>query len=342
MGSNSKKKRATLADVAAVAGVSKMTVSRALRGAADVSGANIEKVRRAAREIGYVGNPLASSLSGQRAPLVGVVVPGLENIVFAEVVTGIAETLDGTGIQPFFGVTNYRQDKEFDVVQAMLAWNPVGLIVTGLDQSDETRHLLQNSDLPIVQIMDLDGSPIDCCVGFSQAQAGADIARALIENGFSKFGFVGSGLDQDTRAAKRLAGFETTLKEHNLHLLAKQIDTGLTSSTKGRLLTETLLEHHPNLDCIYFSNDDMAIGGAFHCISAGIKVGCELTLVGFNGLDILNDLPIPICTTVTPRNEIGQAAVEMLLDRDKQGQKAEPTTRQFLPTIKLNARSKAS
>lgn len=341
MSPNSKKKRATLVDVAAAAGVSKMTVSRALRGAADVSDVNIEKVRRAAREIGYVGNPLASSLSGQRAPLVGVVVPSLENIVFAEVVTGIAETLDGTGIQPFFGVTNYQREKEFDIVKAMLAWNPAGLIVTGLDQSDETRHLLQNSDLPIVQIMDLDGSPIDCCVGFSQTQTGADIARALIEKGCSKFGFVGSGIDQDTRAAKRLAGFETTLEEHNLQLLATQIDTGLTSSTKGRVLTEQLLEHHPNLDCIYYSNDDLAIGGAFHCIKTGIKVGSELTLVGFNGLDILNDLPIPICTTLTPRKEIGQAAVEMLLDRDKQGQKVESTVRQFFPTIKLDTRSEA-
>ena len=83
------KKRATLVDVALAAGVSKMTASRALRGAKDVSRGNAEKVRKAAETVGYVGNPLASSLSGKRADLIGVVVPNLTNVVFPQAPTAV-------------------------------------------------------------------------------------------------------------------------------------------------------------------------------------------------------------------------------------------------------------
>lgn len=322
--------------MATAAGVSKMTASRALRGAADVSEENVNKVRQTAQQIGYVGNPLASSLAGQQAPLVGVVVPTLTNTVFAEVVTGIAQALDGTGIQPFFGVTDYLVKKEFDVVRAMLAWNPVGLIVTGLDQSDDTRMLLQGADIPIVQVMDLDGTPIDGCVGFSHTEAGASIAAALIDAGCRRFGFVGCGLDRDTRAAKRLAGFEAELQKHGLGLVDKQTDNGLTSINKGRTLTSELLQRQQSLDCIYFPNDDMATGGALHCIAAGIDVGINLTLVGFNGLEILDSLPVPVCTSHTPRREIGEAAVAMLMQRRSSGSKGKPITKRFVPSITLN------
>ena len=160
------KSRITLADVAVAAGVSKMTASRALRGAADVSQNNIAKVRQAAKELGYVGNHLASSLSGQRSNLIGVIVPSLGNIVFAEVLSGVAEGLEGSGLQPVFGVTDYDLEKEYEVIRNMLSWNPAGLVVTGLDQSEDPRRLLQNADVPIVQIMDLDGVPVDACAGF--------------------------------------------------------------------------------------------------------------------------------------------------------------------------------
>ena len=172
-----------MADVARVAGVSKMTASRALRGAGDVSKSNVDNVRKAAKEIGYVGNHLATSLSNQRSDLIGVVVPSLQNIVFAEVLSGIAEAIAGSEIQAVFGVTDYDPDKEYDVIRKMLSWNPAGLIVTGLDQPDDTRRLLKDADLPVVQIMDVDGSPIDACVGLSHHSAGKAMAEALIDVG---------------------------------------------------------------------------------------------------------------------------------------------------------------
>lgn len=329
-------KRPTLADVAALAGVSKMTASRALRQAKDVSKANIERVGQAAAQIGYVGNPLATSMSSQRSNLVGVVVPSLTNIVFAEVLSGIADGLEGSGLQPVFGVTDYRQDKEYDILRNMLSWRPAGLIVTGLDQPETTRQLLLQADLPIVQIMDLDGDAIDGCVGLSHVEAGAAMAKALVGSGRRRFGYVGCALNKDTRAAKRLQGFISGLEQAGLTLVGSQTSDAPSSVQTGRSITGQLLRDCDGLDCIYFSNDDMAAGGLFHCIAQGISVPDTVALAGFNGLDIVKALPTSIATSHTPRRQIGETAVLHIIAAVKANRLSVETVTEFTPEIDLS------
>ncbi len=329
------KKRATLADVAIVAGVSKMTASRALRGASDVSNQSLEKVQQAAKDIGYVGNHLAMSLSNQRSDLIGVVIPGLKNIVFAEVLSGIAEGIEGSGMQPVFGVTDYSLEKEYDVIRNMLSWNPAGLIVTGLDQPEYTQRLLKNADIPIVQIMDLDGTPVDACVGLSHRAAGEAMALALIQRGKKRFGYVGCGLESDSRAQKRLAGFKECLSQNNIEFKKIELGQGLSTLKAGRELTSQLLASNPDLDCIYYSNDDLAAGGAFHCIAAGIPVPEQILLAGFNGLDIIDSLPIRIATSKSPRREIGRTAAEIVVGNSRKEYAGKGQRIEFVPKIEL-------
>lgn len=314
------KNRKTLADVAAEAGVSKMTASRALRGDKDVSQANVERVKLAAREIGYYGNQFASSLSSKHTDLIGVVVPSLSNIVFPQVMSGVTDALKGTALQPVFGVTDYDSDAEYDTLRNMLSWRPAGLIVTGLDQPPETRRLLADAGVPVVQIMDIDGDPVDACVGFSHTEAGYDIATALLEKGLRQIGYVGRKLDQDLRAAKRKQGFKTALRDRRL-TFKDAIDgsdltddmIALSSVDYGRRMTTKLLRRQPDLDCIYFSNDDLAFGGLCHCIAAGIDVPNQIALAGFNALGIIEGFPGKIATSRTARKTIGEQAARMIL-----------------------------
>jgi LacI family transcriptional regulator, gluconate utilization system Gnt-I transcriptional repressor len=329
------RKRTTLADVAKAAGVSKMTASRALRGAGDVSKSSVERVMKSAKEIGYMGNHLAMSLSNQRSNLIGVVVPSLTNIVFAEVLSGIAEGIDGSGMQPVFGVTDYNPDKEYDAIRNMLSWNPAGLIVTGLDQPDDTRRLLQNANIPVVQIMDVDGTPVDACVGLSHAAAGEAMAHALIEIGRKNFGYVGCDLDRDTRAQKRFSGFKAALSKCGLPQPKTRLADGPSTVMAGRELTAQILTEHPDLDCIYYSNDDLAAGGAFHCIANGISVPEKLVLAGFNGLDLIESLPTKIATSKTPRRQIGLIAARIILDADTNEGTAKGKRTEFRPEIQL-------
>ncbi|NDR58397.1 LacI family DNA-binding transcriptional regulator [Aliiruegeria sabulilitoris] len=307
-------KRLTLADVARAAGVSKMTASRALRNAGDVSRANIEKVQQAAREIGYIGNPIAMSLSNQRTNLVGVVVPSASNIVFAEVLAGITEALSDSGFQPVIGVTDYNIDREAETIRGMLSWRPAGLIVTGLDQPEPTRQLLEHAGLPVVQIMDVDGTPTDGCVGIAQTEAGTAMARALIAQGRRRIGYIGCDLAGDTRATKRRAGFEAALAAAGVSLVGTLVSEQPSSVVAGRKLTVEFLSRHDDIDCLYYSNDDIAVGGLFHCMDAGIPVPEQILLTGFNGLDLVQALPAQIATTHTPRHEIGLKAAQLILE----------------------------
>lgn len=303
----------TLEEVAAKAGVSKMTASRALRGAKDVSAASIEKVRKAAEDLGYVGNQLALSLSSRRTNLIGVVVPSMTNIVFPEVLSGINSGLEGSGLQPVFGISDYDAQREHDILRNMLSWKPAALIITGLDQPEDTRQMLRQAALPIVQMMDLDGEPIDLVVGLSHLDAGRKMAERLLAAGKRRFGYIGSAAGRDHRGERRKAGFQEVLKQNGLDFVQQEISSDVSSSRLGRDLTEKLLASGHEFDCLYCSNDDMAAGGLFACMKKGVRVPEDILIVGFNGLEITRSLPVRIATSRSPRREIGETAAQLAL-----------------------------
>ena len=201
---NPPKRPLTLRDVSEAAGVSEMTVSRVLRNRGDVSDATRLKVNKAAKRLGYVPNKIAGALASQRVNLVAVIIPSMSNMVFPEVMTSISEVLDETPLQPVIGVTNYQPEKEEAVLFEMLSWRPSGVIIAGLEHTDAARAMMCNADVPIVEIMDLDGDPIDAIVGVSQHRAGREMAEAIIAQGYRKIGFMGTNMPLDHRARKRL------------------------------------------------------------------------------------------------------------------------------------------
>jgi len=308
------KRQMTLADVANAAGVSKMTASRALRGDKNVSPASQEKVHKAANELGYAGNHLAASLSSKGSDLIGVVLPSFANVVFAEASSGITDALAGKRTQPVFGVTFYDPVREYEIVRNMLSWRPLGLIVTGVEQDQRTRDLLAGAEIPVVQIMDAEADPVDASVGLSHFDAGYDMAKALLDLGRHRFGFLGRNLHRDHRSAKRKAGFRRALQESGLDYTAEFEEEGLTTVEAGRQMTKTLLDRSPDLDCLYFASDDLALGGLGYCMDAGLQVPDQMALVGFNGLDHIKAFPGRIATSHTSRHLIGKRAAEIILD----------------------------
>ena len=328
-------RRPTLEEVARSAGVSKMTASRALRGAADVSQDSIAKVTLAAEQLGYVGNRLALSLSSQHTNLLSVVVPSMSNIVFPEVLAGITKGLEGSGMQAVFGISDYDPDKEREIIRNMLSWRPSAIIVTGLDQPEDTKRLLKQADIPVIQIMDLDGEPVDFAVGLSHGAAGEAMGEALIAAGRRRFGYIGSALEKDLRAVKRKAGFERALEAAGFHLLAQETAADGSSTALGKALTKRLLERFPTLDCLYYSNDDMAAGGLFACMEMQVKVPEVILIAGFNGLDLASALPVRIATSASPRRQMGESAARLALTALREGREGLGRTIAFTPEITL-------
>lgn len=312
---NRRRRTLTLRDVSEASGVSEMTVSRVLRNRGDVSDATREKVLTASRNLGYVPNKIAGALASQRVNLVGVIIPSLSNMVFPEVLTGISDTLENTGLQPVVGVTNYSPDREEAVLYEMLSWRPSGVIVAGLEHTAAARAMLEAAEIPIVEIMDVDGVPVDSMVGISHRRAGRKMAEAIIDAGYRRIGFLGTMMPHDHRARKRLEGFEEGLALAGLQLEDREFYSGGSAMLKGREMTAEILRRSPSLDFLYYSNDMIGAGGLLYCLEAGMSVPEQIGLAGFNGVELLDGLPRQLATMDACRLEVGKIAARIVAGR---------------------------
>ncbi len=306
----------TLRDVAEASGVSEMTASRVLRGKGDVSDATRARVLEAARTIGYVPNKIAGALASSRVNLVAVVIPSLGNLVFPEVLSGISQTLDDTGLQPVVGVTDYLPEKEEKVLFEMLSWRPSGVIVAGLEHSEASRAMLSRAGVPVVEIMDTDGDPIDACVGISHRRAGREMAEAILAAGYRNIGFLGTKMPLDHRARKRFEGFTRKLAKAGIEISDREFYSGGSALLKGREMTETILARRPDLDFLYYSNDMIGAGGLLHLLSRNARIPGDIGLAGFNGMELLDGLPMRLATMDACRREIGVKAAEIVATRN--------------------------
>lgn len=304
----------TLADVAKLAGVSENTASRVIRNKGSIADGTRSRVHSAIAELGYVPNRAAGSLASSSSMLIGVVLPSLSNIVFPEVLRGIHAALDSTDYQALVGVTDYDAANEQRIVSSLLAWKPVAMVLTGFDHNDVTRRMLESSRVRVAELMDIDAQPIDIAVGLSHRQAGYDTGKHLVSRGYRRIGYVGHDWVADRRARIRYEGLCAALAEAGLSLAAEERFEGPSSTIAGRDALASLLSRKPAVDVVVFSNDDMAVGGVFHCLGAGIPVKEKLGLFGFNGLDIGQSLPLPLSTVRSNRFLIGKTAVEKLLE----------------------------
>ena len=305
----------TLRDVSEASGVSEMTVSRVLRQRGDVSAATREKVLEAAKRLGYVPNKIAGALASQRVNLVAVIIPSLSNMVFPEVMMGISDVLDDTPLQPVVGVTNYSPEREEKVLYEMLSWRPSGVIIAGLEHSENTRNMLEASGIPIVEIMDIDGEAVDAMVGISHRRAGRKMGQAIAMRGYKKIGFLGTKMPLDHRARKRFEGFTQALAQTGLEVSDQEFYDGGSALLKGREMTQSILERSPDLDFLYFSNDMIGAGGLLYLLEQGISVPDQIGLAGFNGVELLAGLPRQLATMDACRNDIGRKAAEIIAAR---------------------------
>lgn len=313
--------RPTIADVARRAGVSAITVSRALREPERVSQDLRKQIQKAVKELGYVPDPNARALASAQAEVFGVLVPSLTNNVFAEVVRGIYDSLSDGPYRIQLGNTHYSGIEEERLLQLFLGQRPAALIVSGVDQTSTARRLLEGAGCPVVQIMEMDAEPVDMLVGFSHFDGGRVATQHMIDAGYRRVGFLGARMDP--RSQRRLAGYRAAMEAAGLFDPRLITTTPVPSSVSlGRDLFREALAKMPTLDAVFCNNDDIALGVLFECHRAAIDVPRQIGITGFNDLDMMH-VAFPSVTSVrTPRYEIGCRAVSMAL-AELRGEKPE-------------------
>ncbi|MBB3263944.1 LacI family gluconate utilization system Gnt-I transcriptional repressor [Azospirillum sp. OGB3] len=320
---SSRSGRATMADVAAAAGVSAMTVSRALRRPDTVSEEVRARVEEASRRLGFVPSRVASALASARTMTVAVLIPSLTNAVFIDLLAGVQETLTPQGYQPLVGITGYGPEAEERVLRTQLAHDPDGVILSGLHHTPGTWDLLRSLTIPVVHTMDLsvegdlmaEGAQDDCpvqTVGFSQFDAGYAVGAHLAARGRRRIGLIAGQLDPRTR--QRCDGWRQALRDAGRHDPALELMVpDATSVALGAELLERALATHPDTDALFLCNDDLAQGALFQCARLGIPVPERLAIAGFNDLAGAAWTVPPLTTVATPRRAIGVEAARLLI-----------------------------
>ncbi|MEM6487975.1 MAG: LacI family DNA-binding transcriptional regulator [Pseudomonadota bacterium] len=306
-------RRTTLRDVARLSGVSDISVSRVMRGAPSVSAELRDRVMAAADALGYTPNRLAGALKTRSSNLVAVVVPSIGNGVFPEVLDGIESVLSGAGLQPVLGITQYERAQEVRVLRDMLAWTPMGVIMAGTDHDPAVGAMIAQQQIPVVEFMDIDQPAMQAAVGISHRGAAVAVADLLAERGYRRPGYIGAWGEKPDRSRARRLAFEQRLAALGIPLCDKEISPAPASVEEGGRSTERLLARSPQIDAIFYANDDQALGGLFHCQRRGLRAPQDIGIIGFNGIRMGLATPIVLSSVETPRYQMGVEAARLLL-----------------------------
>lgn len=304
--------RITLQDVAQAAGVSPITASRALRGERRVANDLVLQVQAAAERLGYVPDPAARALASSRSSNVVVLIPLLTNSLFVDLLESVHKTLAQAGFQTLIGVTHYDPAQEETLLRSYMAHRPAGMLVSGFDRSPGARHLIAQSTLPCVYLMEISDDPAIHSVGLSQKAAGRAMTEHLLARGRTRIAFLAAQLDP--RVFQRLEGYREAMQAAGLHDPALEIMRSESSSiSMGAHLFEQTLLQQPDVDAMFFCNDDLAQGGLLTALRMGVAVPQRIAVAGFNDLAGSAQMLPPLTTIRTPRDRIGIRAATMLL-----------------------------
>jgi len=302
----------TLIDVARVAGVAPMTVSRVLNQPGQVRQQTREKVLRAIEQTGYVPNLVAGALASNRSRLVAVIVPMLTNPIFSDTFQAIAERLATAGYQVLLGTSGYQADHEQELLEVILSRRPDGIILTGTLHTDASRLRLRAARVPVVETWDLTPDPIDMLVGFSHEQVGEQLAQHLLGKGYRDFAVLSVN---DPRGLRRVDSLLGALAAHGVTDVQRQVFEGLPTLAHGREGLSALLGTAPRPLMIVCTSDTIAHGVLTEAAARGIRVPEEIAVMGFGDMNFAEHTYPALSTVKIDGRLMGTAAANLLLDR---------------------------
>jgi LacI family transcriptional regulator, gluconate utilization system Gnt-I transcriptional repressor len=311
-----RRKRPSIKDVAEAAGVSIMTVSRAVRGIEGVSDTKRAEILHCAASLGYRTNRNAASLAAANSTLIGISLPTLFNEVFADILDGMRQIFALAGFDIVLDNSDYDVQREANWVERMLDWHPAAIVLSGIDHQPSVREQLRQAGVPTLEIWDVCDDPIDICVGVDHYESGKNLAKHLLQLGYRRPAFIGVDYMRDARAEKRLLGIQDVFQAAGCNEVRVIRGQKQASFEAGMLATLTLLKSRDaRPDCVCYLNDHMAFGGLTTCESHGLNVPRDIGIVGFNNLGINLVLSKALTTMMTPRLLIGSLGAQQLLAR---------------------------
>ena len=280
------KQTVTINQVAKMAGVSTATVSRALNKPNTVSEAVKKKIERIIKKIGYIPNAGARSLMLKRTGSIGVIVPTLDNAIFAQGLEEFQRQLSQSGYQMLVASTNYDPEIENQQMRNLLLQGVEGIAMFGSSQKLELIRLLRTRKLPYIHIGTLDTPLNGYAAGFDNKKAIQLGVEYLVQVGHRNFGMIAGKTENNDRARDRVDGVVELLKRNRISLKKESIFEVPYQIQDARIALKKLLQINPSISAVVCGNDVLAIGALLEAQSQGIKIPHQCSILGFDNLEL--------------------------------------------------------
>jgi LacI family gluconate utilization system Gnt-I transcriptional repressor len=298
-----------MAEVGRLAGVSQVTVSRALSDPSKVSPATRDRVRKAIEATGFVPNAVAGSLASARSGLVSAIIPSLTNITYTALVREFSNTLKEAGYQVLLSECGHDPALEEEIVERHLSRRPDAILLTGVNHGPRTRRMLLGAGIPVMEWWDMSDSPVDMCVGFSHGDCGAAAASFAKEHGYRRAACI---LADDPRARRRADGFARAFAG-TVPQIVVEGEASIAAGRKG--LAQLLERDAAPVGLVFCSSDLIAHGSLIEARVRGLRIPEDVALLGFGDQDFAAYLDPPLSSIRIDRSRMGRLAAKALIGR---------------------------
>lgn len=307
--------RVTIADVAARARVSIATVSRILNAPARVSEKTRERVATTIRDLSYVPNGAARALASRRTNTIGAIMPTIDNLIFATCIGALQRRLDAAGMVVLLASSDYDLIHELAELRVLIQRGLDGIVLVGVEHDPAAYALLAARGIPFVNIWTSDRTSGWPCIGFDNRAAAARIAQYLLDLGHRKIAMIAGVTRHNDRAAARVRGVTEALSARGLALLPDMLLECRYTITEGRSALRTLLARPQRPTAVICGNDILAFGAMFEAGAAGLRIPQDLSITGFDDLELAAQIDPGLTTIRVPAAEMGALAAEYLIAR---------------------------
>lgn len=302
----------TIKDIAKAANVSKAAVSYVINDKPGVSEETRQKILRIMKEMNFRPNATARGLAGQKTEMLGLVIPDITDMFYANIVRGVENKANEFGYTLNLCTTHAEPSRERDVVDMFTSGRVDGLILMTYYLNREYLEKLKGQGMPFVVI---DGSPQDesiYSVFVNNEEAGYRAAEYLIRLGHREiafiYGVIGSGDSE-----QRFLGYRRALRENGLACRGELMKRGEYQRAGGYKAARELMAMPHRPTAVFAANDQMALGVLNAAVDLGLKVPRDLSIIGVDDIEAVSLVVPPLTTVRQPTYEMGGTATEILV-----------------------------
>ncbi|MEM7224361.1 MAG: LacI family DNA-binding transcriptional regulator [Pseudomonadota bacterium] len=311
--------RPKLDDVAARAGVSTATVSRCLSAPQKVRPAVRQRVEAAIAELGYRPHGAARALASRRSHTVGAVIPTLDNAIFATVVQTLQRGLAAAGRTLLLAASDYDQERERAQIENLVVRGVDGLMLTGEARDPALFELLARRGIRYVNTyVHHPGSPHPS-IGFDNRRAMEKLIAYLYDLGHRRFAMIAGIAEASDRAGERIEGTQAALKKRRLKLVPEGLIARPYTIADGRAALRHLMALAPRPTAVVCGNDVLALGALLEAPTLGLRVPRDLSITGFDDLDLAREVPPGLTTVHAPLEQMGRLTADYLVGAEPPG-----------------------